>query len=79
MRAAGRRVGTTRWAACSRALRRLFARLDVVDLHVHRHPSRHSVDRARREAERRAARASVTPLEPEQRFEDLLEEWGRSA
>jgi hypothetical protein len=57
----------------------LFARLDVVDLHVHRHPSHLSLERAHREAERRAAGASVTPLEPEQRFEDLLEEWGRSA
>jgi hypothetical protein len=57
----------------------LFARFDVVDLHVHRHPSRHSVERAHREAERRAARAPVTPLELEERFEDLLEEWGRSA
>jgi hypothetical protein len=81
MRAAGRRAGRTRWAtwARARALRGLFARLDVVDLHVHRHPSRHSVERAHREAERRAARASVTPLELEERFEDLLEEWGRSA
>jgi hypothetical protein len=79
MRASGRRAGTTPWARGWRALRRSLARLDDVDLHVHRHPSRHSVDRARREAEQRAAHASVTPLEQEQRFEDLLEEWGRSA
>jgi endonuclease III len=79
MRAAGRRAGTTRWARWPRALRRLFAPFDVVDLHVHRHPSRHSVVRAHREAERRAARAPVTPLDLEQTFEDLLEEWGRSA
>jgi hypothetical protein len=79
MRAAGWRAGTTRWATWSRALRRLFARFDVVDLQVHRHPSRHSVERAHREAERRAAGAPVTPLELEERFEDLLEEWGRSA
>jgi hypothetical protein len=79
MRAAGRRAGTTRRAKWWRALCATVARLDVTDRHVRRHPSRHSIDRESRDAERRATRASVTPLEPEQRFEDLLEEWGRSA
>jgi len=76
--AAVRRVGvrTTRWA---RTLRRWSARLDVTDVYVRRHPSRHSVEGARRAAEQRAARASVTPITPEYGFEELLEEWGRSA
>jgi hypothetical protein len=30
-------------------------------------------------AEEQAARASVTPITPEYGFEQLLEEWGRSA
>jgi hypothetical protein len=79
MRPAPRRTGTTRWVRWARALRRSFAHLDVTDLQVGRHPSRHSVESGRREAERRAARDAVTPLGSEQPFEDLLEEWGRSA
>ena len=79
MRPALRRTGTTRWVRWVRALRRSFAHLDVTDLHVGRHPSRHSVEGARREAEQRAARGAVSPLGDEQPFEDLLEEWGRSA
>jgi hypothetical protein len=66
----------TAWA---RTLRRWCAQLDITDLHVRRHPSRHSVEGARRAAAVHAAQASVTPIGPEHRFEDLLEEWGRSA
>jgi hypothetical protein len=78
LRAAVRRAGTkaTRWA---RTLRRWAARLDVTDRHVHRHPSRHSLEGARWAAAEQAARASVTPITPEHGFEELLEEWGRSA
>jgi hypothetical protein len=78
LHAAARRAGTwaTRWA---RMLRRWTARLDVTDLHVRRHPSRHSVDGAQWAAEEHAARAPVTPITPEHGFEELLEEWGRSA
>ena len=74
MRPAVRRMGTTRWVRWARAFRRSFAHHDVTDLHVRRHPSRHSV-----EGEQREARDAVTTLGPEQPFEDLLEEWGRSA
>jgi len=78
MRAAGRRAGTRaiRWA---RTLRRWASRLDVTDLQVRRHPSRHSVEGARWAVEEQAARASVTPIGCDQGFEELLEEWGRSA
>jgi hypothetical protein len=78
VRAAVRRAGirATRWA---RTLRRWTARLDVTDVHVRRHPSGHSVAGARWAAEEQAARASVTSIAPEHGFEELLEEWGRSA
>ena len=79
MRQAVGRAGTTRWVRWVRALRRSFAHLDVTDLHVRRHPSHDSVQGARREADRRAAQEALTPAGPEQPFEDLLEEWGRSA
>jgi hypothetical protein len=79
LRAAGRRAGTTRRTKWWRALRRTFASFDVPDRHVRRHPSRHSIDRESPVGERRGTDVSVTPLDPEQRFEDLLEEWGRSA
>jgi len=46
---------------------------------VHRHPSRYGVDVERRAAQVHAARAGVTPVAPESGFEELLEEWGRSA
>jgi hypothetical protein len=78
LHAAVRRAGAraTRWA---RTLRRWTARLDVTDRHVQRHPSRRSVEGVRWAAEEQAARASVTPITPEYGFEQLLEEWGRSA
>ncbi len=82
MRAMVRRAAMSVSRACTtlaRTLRRWFARLDVTDLQVHRHPSRHSLEGARRAAEVQAAQATVTPIALEYRFEDLLEEWGRSA
>jgi hypothetical protein len=79
LRAAGRRAGTTQRTKWWRAVRRTFARLDVPDRHIRRHPSRHSIDRQSPAVERWGTEASVTPLEPEHCFEDLLEEWGRSA
>ena len=79
MRARGRLAGTAAYTTWSRALRHWFARLDVTDRYVHRHPSRHSVEGARRAAAAHAAQAPVSAAESEHGFEELLEEWGRSA